>query len=119
MFYEIEEDEGEQEQKILKKLITLFPKIAYMCPNVRTLSSNTTPSMYPNTTPSMYNEQPFPETPFSNSIFSISKDVSVSPNFQLPTIFNPKLKPSSISVNRVNPLHMTIFPGGGSDARPR
>jgi hypothetical protein len=34
--------------------------------------------------------------------------------FQLPTIFIAKLNPNSISTNRVNPLHITALPGGGS-----
>src|SRR3982074_3789445 len=34
--------------------------------------------------------------------------------FQLPSSWAPRMKPSWISVRRVRPLHMTVFPGGGS-----
>src|SRR3979411_736335 len=43
--------------------------------------------------------------------------VSAVPAFQLPTSWAPRMKPSWISVRRVRPLHMTVFPGGGSFAR--
>jgi putative ATP-dependent endonuclease of the OLD family len=39
--------------------------------------------------------------------------------FQLPTSCVPRMKPSWISVRRVMPRHMTVFPGGGSLARAR
>jgi len=39
--------------------------------------------------------------------------------FQLPTSRAPRMKPSSISVSRAKPRHMTVFPGGGSFARAR
>jgi len=40
-------------------------------------------------------------------------------DFQLPTIFNAKLNPNSMSVNLDNPLHITMLPGGGSEERAR
>lgn len=39
--------------------------------------------------------------------------------FQLPTFFIAKLNPNAISVSRDKPLHMTILPGGESQARAR
>lgn len=40
--------------------------------------------------------------------------VSVRVNFQLPTSRAPMMNPSSISVRRDRPRHMTVLPGGGS-----
>ena len=45
--------------------------------------------------------------------------VTVHGYFQLPTIFKAKLNPNSMSVSRDKPRHITIFPGGGSQARAR
>ena len=38
-------------------------------------------------------------------------------DFQLPTTFRARLNPNRMSVSRVIPLHITMLPGGGSDAR--
>jgi hypothetical protein len=45
--------------------------------------------------------------------------VSACSTFQLPTSCVPRMKPSWMSVRRVIPRHMTVFPGGGSLARAR
>ena len=45
--------------------------------------------------------------------------VSVRANFQLPTSCAPIMKPSSMSVRRDMPLHITMLPGGESLARAR
>src|SRR5512140_1621116 len=45
--------------------------------------------------------------------------VSVRRDFQLPTIFAPERAPSSISLRRDSPRHMTMFPGAASPARAR
>jgi hypothetical protein len=57
-----------------------------------------------------------------NAIFGAfaGKDlVGVAGFFQLPTSLMPREAPSSISVRRERPRHMTMLPGGGSLARAR
>jgi hypothetical protein len=39
--------------------------------------------------------------------------------FQLPTSLAPRVAPSSISVSRDRPRHITMLPGGGSWARAK
>lgn len=45
--------------------------------------------------------------------------VSIRRGFQLPTKLTPISAPSSMSVRRDSPLHITVLPGGGSLARAR
>ena len=46
----------------------------------------------------------------------LSVIVSVRPTFQLPTSPAPMSTPSSMSLSRDMPRHITMFPGGGSFA---
>ena len=51
-----------------------------------------------------------------DQIFAMTDDIA---DFQLPTTCVPRMKPSWMSVSRLMPRHMTVFPGGGSLARAR
>src|ERR1700680_3404830 len=51
--------------------------------------------------------------------FGGSVKVNVRGTFQLPTSCAPIMKPSSMSVRRDMPLHITMLPGGESLARAR
>ena len=53
------------------------------------------------------------------SVPDLGRYVTVRPDFHLPTKSAPMVAPSSISVRRDKPLHMTKLPGGESVARAR